>query len=87
MAALAGSFVAACGAADATVCDPGPIHCDACVGTWQCAYGDTEVIADGCDGCQTRAELYDELCEQGSTATLQEVQDGVECERLDADGG
>ena len=45
----------------------------------QCEYEEAIVAEPSCNRCQARLGLYEELCDQGSTETLQEVGAGIVC--------
>jgi hypothetical protein len=49
----------------------------------RCSFDGVEVTEESCGDCQARSALYLKLCEEGSTATPDEVEDGMICEVVD----
>jgi len=70
---------------DGALCDANEgTFCNQCFGEMvTCGFEGVEVTEQSCEGCQARAALYEELCETGSTATVEEVEAGMVCEEVD----
>ncbi len=56
------------------------LSCPECLdGIYTCTYGDIQVSGEACGGCQTQAEVYEELCDRGSDAPAETVEASTEC--------
>ena len=59
--------------------------CGACfTGMATCTYGDISVTESSCQLCQAQAALYVQLCDSGSLATAEELEEGIECTESDS---
>ena len=59
--------------------------CGACfTGMATCTYGDISVTESSCQQCQAQAALYAQLCNSGSLATAEELEEGIECTESDS---
>ena len=58
--------------------------CGACFSAiTTCTYGDISVTEASCQLCQAQAALYVQLCNSGSPATAEELEEGMECTESD----
>ncbi len=61
--------------------------CNECAdGVVTCSFDGVEATEMSSGGCQAQSALYDELCEAGSTATVEEVDEGRVCEEVEDTG-
>jgi len=61
--------------------------CPECAdGTVSCTFEEVTRTEVSCGGCQATVSLYQALCEAGSTATSEEIQDGMVCEDVEPGG-
>ena len=68
---------------DADACDLAEENqaCDDCTtGPATCTFGDTSVTEPSCGDCQARSALYSELCDNGETASAEEIEAETVCE-------
>ena len=80
---LCGLALGCSGESTQTACDwlVTSAGCDECAdGEVTCSFEDASVTAMSCGGCQAEAGLMQALCDAGSTATAQEILDGMVCE-------
>jgi hypothetical protein len=64
-------------------CDLAASHqtCPECSsGPTTCSFGDTSVTENSCGDCQARSALYSELCDQGETASTDQIEAETVCE-------
>lgn len=71
-----------CNAAEGESC----YGCPAEAGFETCSFEGIEATVESCDGCMARWALFEKLCETGSTATVEEVEEGIVCEEVDTGG-
>jgi len=81
--------LAACTTTVSPACDLAAIQtgCPECDdGYVTCTLDDVTVGENSCGQCQARAALYRELCDAGSTVTLEQLEDQAICELLPPPG-
>ena len=67
---------------DGDACDLADEHqgCDDCTtGPTTCTFGDTSVTENSCGDCQARSALYNQLCDDGETASADEIEADTVC--------
>ena len=58
--------------------------CDSCLdGEVTCTFDGMSRTKPSCGGCQAELSLYLALCEANSTASVEEIQDGMVCEEIE----
>ena len=68
------------------VCNLEGVSCsDDCVGEVTCTYDGVSATDSYCE-CGAKVALYEALCDAGSDATLDEVDEGMVCEPADTGG-
>lgn len=70
-----------------TVCNLEGVMCtdEYCAGEVTCTYDGVSVTHSGCE-CGAKVALYEALCDAGSDATLDEVDEGMVCSPADTGG-
>ncbi|MBX2804208.1 MAG: hypothetical protein KTR31_41490 [Myxococcales bacterium] len=80
MVGLLGSLLAGCEGGACELAND-RLGCPECAdGVVTCSFEGVSATELSCGGCQARVGLYQALCDQGSTASREEIEAGLVCE-------